>query len=82
MQTNINGLQDTLHDSSASRKVVIFPPIRAERTHPVGTYSGSCVHCRHGFAVQLSTPAFEVKCPECWHYTNLSTFSTPIHLVM
>ena len=82
MQMNINGLQDTLHDGGASRNVVTFPPIKADRTHPVGTYSGRCMHCRHAFAVMLSAPAFEVKCPECWHYTELSTFSTPIRLVM
>jgi hypothetical protein len=82
MQSNGSAPGNDLHDGNASRNVVTFPPIKADRTYPVGTYSGSCMHCRHGFTVKFSTPAFEVKCPECWHYTDLSTFSTPARLVM
>jgi len=82
MQTNGNGHRNAFHDGSAIRNVVTVPPIKANRTYPVGTYSGTCMHCRHGFTVKLSSPAFEVKCPECWHHTDISTFSTPVRLVM
>jgi hypothetical protein len=82
MQTNGIAPRNANDNGSARRNVVTFPPIKAERTHPVGTYSGSCMRCRHAFTVKLSTPAIEVKCPECWHYTDISTFSTPTRLVM
>jgi hypothetical protein len=82
MQTKGTAPRLALSDDSASRKVITFPPLKANRTHPVGAYSGSCMHCRHGFTVKLNAPAFEVKCPECWHYTEISTFSAPMRLVM
>ena len=81
LERKSNGISNRVGDLRPSRKPVDFTPIKHNESHSVGTYRGTCTHCRHSFTVTLSAPASQAKCPECLRQTDLSTFSNQRFLI-